>query len=542
MDEPVSEPAPARVDSATDLFLAETSPLLTALPEFLADQRWFAGKTKSISQIRMDEALPVATTTAGEFWLAMIEVRFDDQIGQRYAVPLSIKSSVENAPSRILTFVEADGSDPQAVFEASSDSEFWAEFLRSALSNVDSGSDARPALRFLKTDSDLTWSATSHITVEFPETEQSNTSVILDGRYFLKMFRRPSAETNPDVEVASFLTVDAGFTHSPCVTGHVDFLPASGPPECLALISGLVPAESDAWTFTLEQNDGFWQRLFLSQKMLEVTPPTVDWSIASCGSPLPDDAELIGDFLDDAKLLGRRTAELHIALSSDPDCDAFRPEPATVESIQCLLATIRVEVESTRSMLELADLADPVSPDLPGRIQAAALAQLTEFEAAASDIACRQIRVHGDYHLGQILRTEDDFVIIDFEGEPDRLIVERREKRSALKDVAGLVRSLHYAACTGAAKLTPALDDRSIPDNVTAWQNFWFGCSARVFLEGYLETATGQVFLPDSPAQTQQLLDLYLLEKVLYELRYELNNRPDWVAIPLAGLKAVLNL
>jgi trehalose synthase-fused probable maltokinase len=538
----VSEPAPARVDSAADLFLAEASPLLTVLPEFLSGQRWFAGKNKSISRITMDEAVPVATATTGIFWLAIIEVRFDDQTGQRYALPLSIKSSTENDPSRIVTFFEADNPDPQAVFEASSDPEYWSEFLRSALSNVDSASGTRPGLRFLKTDPDLTWSAASQIAVEFPDTEQSNTSVILDGRYFLKMFRRPSAESNPDVEVASFLTVDAGFVHSPRVTGHVEFLPASGPPECLALISELVPAESDAWTFTLDQNDEFWQRLFLSQKMLEVTPPTVDWSIASCGTPLPDDAELIGDFLDDAKLLGRRTAELHIALSSDPDRDAFRPEPATPESFQGLLATIRGEVDSTRAMLESANLPDPIASELPGQIQAAALAQLAKFEAATSDIACRQIRVHGDYHLGQILRTGDDFVIIDFEGEPDRPISERREKRSALKDVAGLVRSFHYATCTGAAKLTPALDDRSIPENVTAWQNFWFGCSARVFLEGYLETATGQVSLPDSPAQTQQLLDLYLLEKVLYELRYELNNRPDWVAIPLAGLKAVLKL
>jgi trehalose synthase-fused probable maltokinase len=538
----VSEPAPARVDLASDLFFAETSPLLTALPDFLSSQRWFAGKAKTISRITIDDAVFITKTSGDEFWLAMIDVHFDDGSGQRYAVPLSIKPSTEEDSSRILTFVEAADSNPQAVCEASSMPDFWAEFLRSSLRNVRSVPDVKPALRFLETDSDLTWTTASAISVEIPETEQSNTSVILDGRYFLKMFRRPSAETNPDVEVASFLTVDADFLYSPYVIGHVEFLPADGPPVCLALISVLISAESDAWTFTLEQNDGFWQRLFLSQKMLEVTPPTVDWSIASCGTPLPDDAELIGDFLRDAKLLGRRTAELHIALCSDPDSDAFRPEPATVDSIQSLLETIRHEVDSTRSMLESADLPDPVPPELPKRIQEAALARLAEFEAAASDIACSQIRVHGDYHLGQILRTEDDFVIIDFEGEPDRPISERREKRSAMKDVAGLVRSLHYAAWTGAAKLTPALDDRSIPDNVTAWQNFWYGCSTRVFLEGYLETATGQVFLPDSPAQTQQLLDLYLLEKVLYELRYELNNRPDWVAIPLAGLKAVLNL
>lgn len=537
----MSELATARVASTADLFFAETSPLPASLSGFLADQRWFADKTKSIFQITICEAVPIAKAPGREAWLAMIDVDFGDGTNQRYAVPLSIQSSAD-AEASILTFVEADQVDSKTIFEASTDPEFWAEFMRCALKNVELDSDKTPALRFLKTDSELNWSTATRISVEIPETEQSNTSVILDGEYFLKMFRRPSAETNPDVEVASFLTADASFAHTPRVAGHVEFVPQSGPPESLALISQLVPAESDAWTFTLDRNDEFWQRLFLSQKLLEVIPPAVDWSVVSLGKPLPNDAELIGDFLRDARLLGQRTAALHIALSSDTEAEAFRPEKASAETIRDLLDIIRHEIESTRSMLESANLPDLIASNLPKQIYEAAVKRLDEFATAASEIDSQQIRVHGDYHLGQILRSRDDFVIIDFEGEPDRPMAERREKRSAMKDVAGLVRSLHYAACTGAAKLTPALDDRSIPDNVTAWQDFWFGCSAQTFLDGYFEAATGHVFLPASTEQTQQLLDLHLLEKVLYELRYELNNRPDWVAIPLAGLTTVLNL
>lgn len=516
----------------------EASPLAAALPQFLAGQRWFAGKTQSVSQTTISDAVLLEAGPGKEFWLMMVDVLFENATRQRYAMPVSLQTdSGEAVDSKI---VDAESTGHRAVHDASAQPEFWAALVRTSLRTGNSDTERTSHLQFVGTDCETGWSSSSRIPVEVPDTEQSNSSAVLDDRCFLKLFRRPSDGVNPDVEVARFLSLNTGFSSTPKVLGHIELRRAGEPSECLALLTSLVAADGDAWTFTLAQIDAFWQRLFLSQKLLEVMPPEVDWSIASAGQPLPGDAELAGDFLKDARLLGQRTAQMHIALSSNLNVPEFRPEP--VPSFQKLLDTIRSEIDATKSMLESADLADPVAPDLPAQIRETALRRLAEFENSAAGLDCRQIRVHGDYHLGQILRTDDDFLIIDFEGEPDRPVAERREKRSAMKDVAGMIRSLHYAASAGAAALVPALEDRRIPDNVAAWQRFWFGCTARSFLTGYLEAAAGQVFLPETNEQTQQLLDLFLLEKVLYELRYELNNRPDWVAIPLAGLKDVLGL
>lgn len=540
----MSENATARVASRADLFSGDAAFLESALAKFLEGQRWFAGKSAGIADVSVADVVALGAVNGAEFFLLFANVVLNDRSIQHYAIPIStVADNERDSTKTILTFlVTGSGQSRQAVIEASGEPSFWRRLLASAVQT--NGTEKNLPIRFVPADSMpmCEKDRLSELPVEIHEAEQSNSSILLGGEYFLKMFRRPTSDINPDVEIGSFLTANDRFQNAPAVAGHVEYRPAGGHPECLGVISALVSATGDAWSFTLARIDEFWQRLFLSQKLLEEMPLAVESSVTSCGEVLPDEAELIGEFLHDAALLGRRTAELHIALASDSQSIEFCPEPATVESVRKHLAAIRREAEATAALLESAGISRDVSPELARQIHGRSLAKLDEFEAAAAEIRCCRIRVHGDYHLGQILRTTDDFVIIDFEGEPDRPISERREKRSAMKDVAGLVRSLHYAACAGAAKLIPALDDGRIPDSVTAWQNFWFGCSARSFLKGYFESASGQVFLPEITRHRQQLLDLYLLEKSLYELRYELNNRPDWVAIPLAGLRSVLGL
>lgn len=535
----MSDPKPASVSSAAQLFSSESGHLQAALPAFLVEQRWFAGKSAGIASVGILDTLPVADSANGNFWLLLAEVILEDQSRQQYVLPLSVVSGEGSDGATIMRMVETDPSgESYAVVEASAVPEFWAQFIRRAVHEETAG-DGSP-LKFVFEKATPDWLTGGELAVAIQDSEQSNTSVIINGRHFLKLFRRPTAGINPDVEVGVALT-DAGFAHSPAVTGHVDYVPTDGPPVCLALISELVQAASDAWAMTLSRNDEFWQQLFLSQKLLEATAPRLDWSVASHAEALPDDAELLGQFVEEAERLGRRTAEMHTALAG-VSSNSFCPEVATEASLKNHLAVIRREAEVTASLLASVDLPDEIPSGLAERVRERTAEKLAEFEQAVSGMSSLEIRVHGDYHLGQVLFAEDDFVIIDFEGEPDRPIEERRQKHNAMKDVAGMVRSLHYAASAGAAKLIPALDDRSIPENVASWQQFWFACSARSFLHGYLKVAAGQLFLPETDEQTQQMLDLYLLEKVLYELRYELNNRPDWVAIPLAGLQDVLGL
>ena len=166
------------------------------------------------------------------------------------------------------------------------------------------------------------------------------------------------------------------------------------------------------------------------------------------------------------------------------------------------------------------------------------LDEMSSFDPALVNVV--SIRCHGDYHLGQVLKTDSDFVILDFEGEPDRPFNERRQKRCAVKDVAGMIRSFHYASCTTAVGILPPPDANIT--NAAKWQTFWYDNARVGFLAGYKSESEGKPFLPSDDSAFQKLLDLFLIEKVLYELRYEINNRPDWVQIPLAGLNAVLGL
>ena len=538
MDETVSDPTPEG-PSPAHLLSSELAHLQAALPQFFAEQRWFAGKSSGVADTNILETVSVGQDAAGDYGLLLTEVGQSDGRRQTYVLPLLVTTDDSDSPDVILRIIETPDGNALTVIEASREPGFWRHFLFFAAQ--DSQTDS--SLRFVFASEKPEWldGDAGTIPVEVNETEQSNTSITIGNRHFLKLFRRPTTGANPDVEIGLALTESSTFYNSPAVVGHIEFDSGDGPPACLAVISDLVAEAEDSWAMTLSQADRFWQRLFLSQKMLETNAPPVDWSVSQHGSPLPEDAELAGEFLARAELLGQRTAEMHIALASVTSGE-FEPQAATAESLDRHLTAIRDEADQTASLLTSAELPDPLPASLPQQIHQCVGEKLDEFAAAGGETSHREIRVHGDYHLGQVLFADDDFVIIDFEGEPDRPMDERRQKHCAMKDVAGMIRSLHYAASARAAALIPALDDRSIPDNVASWQQFWFACSARSFLHGYLRTATGHVFLPQTEEQTQRLLDLYLLEKVLYELRYELNNRPVWVAIPLTGLKDVLSL
>ena len=265
-----------------------------------------------------------------------------------------------------------------------------------------------------------------------------------------------------------------------------------------------VPSEGDAWTFTLAALDQSFER-----------------NGAHDAYP------------DRARQLGRRTAEMHLALAADSADPAFAPEPFSAQDLRSLADT---SCATTRRTLEL--LRKKLA-DIPENTRATAAALLSRedeilgrFSALTQhEVIATKTRHHGDYHLGQVLETGGDFVIIDFEGEPARSLAERRLKRSPLRDVAGMLRSFHYAAHTALAK-HPGVNPE--------WAEQWVHEISRAFLDAYLATAKGASFIPENPAALQMLLDVHLLEKAIYEVAYELNHRPDWVFIPLSGIARIL--
>ena len=244
-------------------------------------------------------------------------------------------------------------------------------------------------------------------------------------------------------------------------------------------------------------------------------------------------------YLDSAITLGRRTAELHLALASATDDPAFAPEPLTPGDLQVLLADLQQHASSVFDALKERV---PYLPDDALDTATAVLSRrrriLDRFEPRRSESfrTCRT-RVHGDYHLGQVLKVKTDFVILDFEGEPARPLAARRAKQCPLKDVAGMVRSFSYAAYSSLINYTARRAGEMA--NLERWAQLWEWCVATEFLRAYRETARGAVFLPENAEDFRKLLDIFLVDKALYEVLYELNARPAWVRIPLMGIMSL---
>lgn len=325
--------------------------------------------------------------------------------------------------------------------------------------------------------------------------EQSNSSLLYGDRVFMKIIRRVEGGVNPDAEILRFLTEERKFPHVPAFVGALEWPLACGTPALLAIATAAVPNRGDAWSYTLAELRDFYRR-------------------AACD---PSDVLVAaGPFLDRIVQLGTRTGELHVALAGDTTNTDFTPEPLTGADLTTLCD----------SVLRLWDeVSTSVSGEYASRVRERAQAFATH------QISAVKTRTHGDYHLGQVLETGGDFVIIDFEGEPARPLVERRRKQSPVRDVAGMLRSLHYAAHAARPDET---------DHAMRSAEAWTAVAERTFLNAWRAATAGAAFRPATDADLDFLLRAFLLEKALYEVRYELNNRPTWLHIPLRGLHRVL--
>jgi maltose alpha-D-glucosyltransferase/alpha-amylase len=385
--------------------------------------------------------------------------------------------------------------------------------------------------------------------------EQSNTSLRYGDRLVLKLFRKLEPGVNPDLEIGRFLTAATTFRHMPLVAGGLDVRngPRARQPMTLAVLQGFVPNEGDAWSFTLDALGRYFERARSGWGRGDFGPapvpprPLAELVAAAGGEHPPAELyERIGTYLPTVRRLGERTAELHLALASAPaDNPAFAPEPFSTLHQRSLYESMRTTAGRTFQLLH--QRLDHLEPEARAGAEEVLAAQgevRHRFgRLLGPKLAVTRIRTHGDYHLGQVLYTGKDFVILDFEGEPARPLSERRLKRSPLRDVAGMLRSFQYAAYArlfeeAASGLIGAPE---LP-LFESWSLYWESWVGAAFLGAYLERAGDASFLPDRRSDLATLLDAYLLEKAIYELAYELNNRPTWVRIPLAGIRQILGL
>lgn len=374
--------------------------------------------------------------------------------------------------------------------------------------------------------------------------EQSNSSIVYGDRFILKLYRKLEEGTSPELEIGRFLTErHAGSTNSPAVAGAIEY--RSRPraePITLSVLHTYVRNEGDAWSYTLDELGRYFDHvLTLTDQSPPMPADRALLTVAREEVPYPAD-EAIGTYLESAHMLGRRTAELHLALASAMDEDDFAPEPFSAIYQRSLYHGQRAY--AVQVLRQLRSALGSLTPD--GRSNAeAVLGKTDKIMARFQSITRRRIsamrtRCHGDYHLGQVLHTGRDFVIVDFEGEPARSLGERRIKRSPLRDVAGMIRSFDYAthvAVHGHASTVVRSEDIS---RLNEWAQSWYTWVAGGFLRAYMEIMSDTPVLPSRLEDTRIILDNYILQKALYEVSYELNNRPDWVSVPLQGILQVL--
>ncbi len=370
--------------------------------------------------------------------------------------------------------------------------------------------------------------------------EQSNTSVVFGESVIMKIFRKVESGLNPDVEIGRALTEPGQFEHTPEVRGVLT-VELDGAKSALALVQEYVPAQTNAFDLTHDAAVRALESILARRSELGPAP-RIRHPLDVTKAELERARELFGPVLVDAALLGVRTGEMHLALATIPG-PAFSPEPMSTLQLRSLYQGIRTTLRSSTALLrrQRKRLRDEDSEAVDRLIESESglLAQLRAITEEKID--CDRIRTHGDLHLGQVLHTGRDFYIIDFEGEPQRPLSQRRLKRLGLRDAAGMIRSYHYAMVMALQLVNESGLDDDVRAYLAGWAHAMHRWISASYLQGYLDTVEGSRIVPSEQKHIRRLLDGLIVEKAAYELEYELNNRPDWVEIPLQGILEIVD-
>jgi maltose alpha-D-glucosyltransferase/alpha-amylase len=542
---PAQAPLIALAGEWEGVFQGEAKAALeTLLPGYLLQWRWFGGKARQIRSTILTEVVRCPYAAAVAYW-AFVAVAYDEGEPETYVLPLTIAvgPSAEEVQQKCPQAVLARVRRPDAeglLCEAWWEHPLW-EAVLAAIARGDHFQGTAGALCALPTQAfaDLRGLADAALAPTLLAAEQSNTSVVYEERLILKLFRRVADGVNPDLELGRFLTERTSFPHIARVAGALEYHRDTGEPATVGILHGFVPNRGDAWSYTLEALDRYFAAARARQSGEHAMVPHQPVLALAEEDVPPLASALIGPYLASARLLGRRTAELHLALASEPDDPRFAPEPFAAPYQQALTQSMRdLATEAFRLLRQrLADLPEAVRGEAREVLALEAAVVGAVQSASQRPITALRIRTHGDYHLGQVLSTGEDFVITDFEGEPARPLRERQHKHSPLKDVAGMLRSFHYAAYAGLFNQADKLAPSEALTPLESWAQVWYRWVSAEFLHTYLASVGPASLLPPTRDERQVLLDAYLLEKAIYELRYELNNRPDWVRIPLQGIR-----
>jgi maltose alpha-D-glucosyltransferase / alpha-amylase len=509
----------------------------TALPAFLVRQRWFGGKARRVGRVRVVDGGPLQPPVTP--FLAVADVEFADGGVERYALPLTVLGREHAAallarrPAAAVAWIDADGG--RLLVDALSDDDACRGLL-AAIEARTRFTLVTGSVETLRDAPTVVQPPLADVTVQRSGAEQSNSSVIFGRASILKVYRRLEPGPHPELELGRFLR-HAGFTDVPAVLGSMEYT-SNGASCALAVLHALVPDATDGWEHALEHADQFFARV--ARRPVDEARAWMAPEGSRSGQSGRVDAaarESIGAYLEAAGTLGRQTAALHLTLARGTG-EGLAPEPMSAADLAALVDTTRARA---RAALALLAQRLPIGGVAAERARALIAAQPRLFDRcdalAGLQLEAMKTRCHQDYHLGQLLWTGARYAVLDFEGEPARPLAERRRKRSPLTDVAGMLRSYSYAAWSGLFAWSRAHGEALARE---PWATIWETAASDAFLSAYLEDTRGAPFIPPDDQQLCALLELLMIDKALYELDYELNNRPDWLAVPIEGLLRLL--
>ncbi|HZR80968.1 MAG TPA: maltose alpha-D-glucosyltransferase [Candidatus Binatia bacterium] len=526
-----------------------------AIPAAIRGRRWFGGKGREIRSARIVQSVPMSREEdMGE--IAIVAIDYADGATDTYALPLEFAEGeraqqLRDHPAKPVyaevALERGNGTSNGVLYDAIEDSAFATALLeamarhrkvRSAESR-----DHRLVFTPLGPFRKLYAHAADQLLPHPLRAEQSNTSLAFGETFILKILRRLGDGVSPDLEVGRFLTERAKFANTAPVCGAIELERPRREPVTVGILHGFRPNQGDAWSYTLDELRRFAERVLTTGATPDApkTPDPRDLLVPEEAPRLA--TEMLGSYLETVRHLGERTAGMHLALASRPDDPAFAPEPFSSLHQRSLYQSARTLALRVFDLLRDRMQRSPATVPTEAR---ALLDRQNDVLTALRQITGTRVRtvrtrVHGDFHLGQVLYCAGDVVILDFEGEPARALSERRLKRPPLTDVAGMLRSFHYAAfevlhgTVGVGVVRP----EDVPA-LKPWTEFWRWWVDKTFLAAYFARAGGAPFVPRAQAETWLLLHVLMLEKAIYELGYELNNRPERIAVPISGITELL--
>ncbi len=508
------------------------------LPPYLLHRRWFESHGRIIQEINIKETIDIDTKVL-PVRIAILEVVYNEGLPEIYQLPIAFCNEEDEElrkeiPDRGVIAAVKIGSEQGVLFDA-----VFAESFRDHLMQQFLAKKKKGELLFTR-DSKIE-KPEADLRSKLIDTENRQTVIAYDDEYVLKLYRKLDLTFNPDVETVKFLT-KSNFENISAYSGAIEFHKISGKPYILGMLQKISENQGEAWDFMKDSVDRYFENVLTNSKHLEREKTEGKLTEAIDYEDIPENMrELLGVILPQrVHHLGEFTADLHKALSQDTYDNDFDKEESSLHYQRSLFSGLQTLTRTSLQNLKssMSSLSEEIQEEAREVIKMREEILSCFREIYDHKIPMMKIRTHGDYHLKQILWTGKDYIMNSFEGDPSRSFSERRIRRSAMRDLAALIRSFHYV--TYSSILSPEFNQQRKEGNLEIWAEDWHYYISRLYIKGYFEKAGKADFIPEKREDFRILMHTFLLEKALHELNYELRNRPEWVIIPLRGIKAIV--